>query len=123
MGGRIASQIASDPTVAREIEGLVLLGYPLHPPGKPTLLRAKHLPRIECPILFVQGARDAFGSEEELVPIVNPLSRAEVFFVAGGDHSFKVPKKSGIAQSEVFASIEDKVARWIGAHSARVEAS
>ncbi len=60
MGGRIASQVAAaDPD---GIAGLVFLGYPLHPPGRPDKLRSKHLPAIRAPMLFVQGSRDAFGT-------------------------------------------------------------
>src|SRR5215470_626045 len=64
MGGRIASQVvAAD---AGGVAGLVFLGYPLHPPGKPEQLRSRHLPMIKVPMLFVQGSRDAFGTPAEL---------------------------------------------------------
>ncbi len=122
MGGRIASQVASDPQVAHGLRGLILLGYPLHPPKKPTQLRSQHLPQIEAPMLFVQGARDPFGTEEELRPIVRRLDRAEVFVVPLGDHSFAVPKKSGLTQAAVFASIENEIVRFIGAHARRATA-
>jgi predicted alpha/beta-hydrolase family hydrolase len=72
MGGRIATQVAA--RGGGRMSGLVLLGYPLHPPGKPTLLRASHLPRIAVPMLFVQGSRDVFGTPEELRPIVERLA-------------------------------------------------
>ncbi len=109
MGGRIASQIASG---EKGFSGLVFLGYPLHPPGKLTQLRAKHLPGIESPMLFVQGSRDAFGTPEELRPVLAPLD-AEIFTVDGGDHSFKVPKSMGTTHDAVMAAVMDKVAVWI----------
>lgn len=112
MGGRIASQVAA--ASALDLAGLVFLGYPLHPPGKPDQLRSKHLGRIGAPMLFVQGSRDAFGTPEELQPIIRDLGRsAEIFVVEGGDHSFKVPKKIGIPQQQVYNVILDHVAQWL----------
>lgn len=67
MGGRIASQIAA---AGADAVGLILLGYPLHPPGKAGQTRAKHLTAIPCPMLFVQGARDPFGTPDELWPFL-----------------------------------------------------
>ena len=71
MGGRIASQVAA--TGIGQLAGLVFLGYPLHPPGKPDRLRAKHLSDIKAPMLFVQGSRDAFGTPDELRPIITKV--------------------------------------------------
>src|SRR6266702_2864919 len=77
MGGRIATQVAAgDPGLP--IAGLVLLGYPLHPPGRPAERRDKHLPAVGRPMLFVQGSRDAFGTPEELTPLVATLQPAPV---------------------------------------------
>jgi predicted alpha/beta-hydrolase family hydrolase len=91
MGGRIATQVAAGSDV--DVAGLVLLGYPLHPPGKPNQLRASHLPRVRAPMLFVQGSRDAFGTPAELAPIVERLpSRSRLFVIEGGDHSLALPK-------------------------------
>jgi predicted alpha/beta-hydrolase family hydrolase len=118
MGGRIASQIAAEG--AGDLLGLVFLGYPLHPPGKPQQLRDRHLPAIAAPMLFLQGARDAFGTPEELRPILARLrAPAEIYVVAGGDHSFKVPKSAGIAQAEVFAAMQAKIEAWLRAAAAR----
>jgi predicted alpha/beta-hydrolase family hydrolase len=112
MGGRIASQVAAKLSI--DLLGLVFLGYPLHPPGKPEQLRSKHLPRVRAPILFVQGSRDAFGTPEELGPVINGLEgRADLFIIDGGDHSFKVAKKAGIPQQQVYASILDHVTDWL----------
>jgi predicted alpha/beta-hydrolase family hydrolase len=112
MGGRIASQVVAGGEGG--ILGLVFLGYPLHPPGRPDELRDKHLARIEAPMLFVQGSRDAFGTPEELAPVLARLGgRARIHVVEGGDHSFHVPKKGGAPQVEVDASIVDVVFEWI----------
>jgi uncharacterized protein len=114
MGGRIASQVVAG---GEAVAGLVFLGYPLHPPGRPDELRDKHLPRIEAPMLFVQGSRDAFGTPEELAPVLARLGgRARIHVVEGGDHSFHVPKKGGTPQAEVDATIVDAVAEWITSH-------
>jgi predicted alpha/beta-hydrolase family hydrolase len=110
MGGRIASQVAA--AGVGELAGLVFLGYPLHPPGKPEQVRSKHLPLIKAPLLFVQGAKDAFGTTEELRPIAKKL-KARVFEIEGGDHSFKVPKNANLSQPEVYAAIQDEVVSWL----------
>src|SRR5260370_33824527 len=85
MEGRIATEVAAR-TGLGAIAGLVLLGYPLHPPGKPAQLRAAHRPKVPDPMLFVQGSRDGFGTPDELRPIVEPLAGARLFVVAGGDY-------------------------------------
>jgi uncharacterized protein len=112
MGGRIATQIAAlDPDLP--IAGLVLLGYPLHPPGKPAERRDKHLSAIRRPMLFVQGTRDPFGSPAELKPALDPLDPApRVYAVDGGDHSFKVPRK-GATQAAVHADVQRTIVDWI----------
>jgi predicted alpha/beta-hydrolase family hydrolase len=112
MGGRIASQVAA--IDATGIDGLVFLGYPLHPPGRLDKLRDEHLPKIKAPMLFVQGSRDAFGREDEIrTTIKKHRLQAEVYAVASGDHSFKVPK-SVAPQQKVYEDLMDEVARWCG---------
>ena len=112
MGGRIATQVAAHPDV--DVDGLVLLGYPLHPPGKPTQLRTAHLPDVRAPMLFVQGSRDAFGTREELEPVVAPLSSgSRLFVIEGGDHSFATPKKSGMSPEQTRELVADEIARFI----------
>ncbi len=112
MGGRIASQVAA--AGVGDLAGLVFLGYPLHPPGKPEKLRSEHLSLIQSPMLFVQGSRDAFGTADELRPIVKKLSaRATLHVVEGGDHSLKVPKTAGVTQEEVYKTVQDEIARWL----------
>ncbi len=112
MGGRIASQVVA--SAPDGIAGLVLLGYPLHPPGRPDKPRTKHLAAIRAPMLFVQGSRDAFGTPEELAPVIRDLlAPAEVRVVEGGDHSFKVPKRASPPQDEVYESVLDDIDRWL----------
>jgi uncharacterized protein len=110
MGGRIASQVAA---AGADVAGLVLLGYPLHPPGQPEKLRTKHLPAIKVPMLFVQGSRDAFGTPDELRPVLERLAApVDLCVVEGGDHSYKVPKKL-MPQDQVFEFVLDEVDRWL----------
>src|SRR6195256_4028814 len=98
---RIASQVAA--ASALDVEGLVFLGYPLHPPGRADQLRAKHLLDIPVPMLCVQGSRDAFGSPDELRPIIKELKApADLYVVEGGDHSFKVLKRAVLDRIELW---------------------
>ena len=114
MGGRIASHVAAQGT--DDLSGLVYLGYPLHPPGRPEQRRDKHLPDIPQPMLFVQGTRDLFGTADEiraLLPGLNP--HAKLYEIADGDHSFKVRVKiTGRTQDAVLAAIYDEVAAFVG---------
>jgi uncharacterized protein len=112
MGGRIASQIAA--AGVPDVDGLVFLGYPLHPPGKVDQLRAKHLSDITVPMLFVQGSRDAFGTPDELLPILKELKApADLYVVDGGDHSFKVLKRAGITQEDAYKAVLDRIELWL----------
>src|SRR5262249_14513976 len=113
MGGRIASQVAAAAD-QESIAGLVFLGYPLHPPGRPDKLRSKHLPDIRAPMLFVQGSRDAFGTPEELRAVLGGLEvAADLCVVEDGDHSFKVPKRSSVPQDQVYEFVLDEIVRWL----------
>jgi hypothetical protein len=115
MGGRMASHVAArHAEAAGPLAGLVLLGYPLHPPGRPEQRRDAHLPLVTTPMLFVQGTRDAFGTPEELRPVLAPLAgRATVLPVEQGDHSFVVPRGAGRRTAEVHAAIQDAIAAWM----------
>jgi len=115
MGGRIATQVAaSDPALA--LSGLVLFGYPLHPPGKPDQRRDKHLPSIKLPMLFVQGSRDPFGTPAELSPILAALEpKATLHVVEGGDHSFKIARADAARQAAVLIDIERRIVEWMAA--------
>lgn len=66
MGGRICSMAVADGRISQPVAGLVLISYPLHPPGRPDRLRVDHLPRLTCPVLFVSGTNDTFGTPDEL---------------------------------------------------------
>lgn len=111
MGGRMASHVAAQGTAG--LAGLVFLGYPLHPPGRPQQRRDAHLPAIREPMLFVQGERDAFGTAEEIRALLPGLSAASsLHVVPSGDHSFKVPAKGGLSQPAVEREVVEAVARW-----------
>jgi predicted alpha/beta-hydrolase family hydrolase len=113
MGGRIASHIAAgeDPV---EVDGLVFLGYPLHPPGRPERVRDGHLYEITAPMLFVEGTRDPFCPLETLQRVLAKVhAPAEVAVIEDGDHSFKVRKSSGRSTEDALQEVIDAVARWI----------
>jgi uncharacterized protein len=112
MGGRIATQLAA--AGAGELLGLVLLGYPLHPPGKPAQQRAQHLAAIATPLLIVQGARDNFGTPEELRAVVPAIpASVTLHVVADADHSLKVPKKAEVPQERAHHEVQDAIAEWL----------
>jgi predicted alpha/beta-hydrolase family hydrolase len=120
MGGRMASHVLSDPGhPLSAVVGLVLLGYPLHPPGQPDKLRVAHLPALATPTLVVQGSTDAFGTEEEVRrAFAAAPGPVDWLIVRGGDHSFKVPRRGGQTQAEVGRRVHDTVAAWVRARSA-----
>jgi predicted alpha/beta-hydrolase family hydrolase len=119
MGGRIASQVATAELTfldGRDIPlaGLVLLGYPLHPPGNPEKIRDEHLKDIRVPMLFCQGARDTFGTRDEIRAVIKRLRlEATLYPIEGGDHSFKVPKSLGVPQEQVYGDVMAEIARWL----------
>ncbi len=115
LGGRIASEAVSmGGDEVSDVEGLVVLGYPLHPLGKPKTSRAKHFGDLRVPILIVQGTRDPFGTPEELRPLLASLPRgSEIHAVEGGDHSFLVGRRGHPTQGAVESSALDEIARWI----------
>jgi uncharacterized protein len=111
MGGRISSQVASQGVEG--VSGLVFLGYPLHPPGRPEQRRDAHLPAIAQPMLFVQGSRDAFGTADEIRALLPALQQATLHEVSGGDHSFKVSGRGAAKADAVLGAVLDVVQRWI----------
>jgi predicted alpha/beta-hydrolase family hydrolase len=111
MGGRIASQVASQGCPG--LAGLVFLGYPLHPPGKPEQRRDAHLPAIAEPMLFVQGSRDAFGTSDEIRELLPRLQHATLHELSGGDHSFKVSGRGAPKPETVHGEILEVVRNWI----------
>lgn len=130
MGGRIASHVAAGES-AESLSGLIFLGYPLHPPGKPDQLRAAHLAKIRAPMLFIQGARDPFGTPDELRPILDRLQApVTLHVVENGDHSLAPPKRRRALDrfdqldrldqvdqvhqvDEVYNQIQDAIVAWI----------
>jgi hypothetical protein len=115
MGGRIATQVAAADD-GLPLKGLVLLGYPLHPPGQSDRLRDAHLPGVARPMLFVQGTRDTFGTPDELAPILARVSPAPTMHaVSGGDHSFKVSGRDKGKQTAVYEEIQNAITRWMSA--------
>jgi predicted alpha/beta-hydrolase family hydrolase len=112
MGGRIATHIAAADS-ALPIEGIALLGYPLHPPGKPEQRRDKHLPAIKRPMLIVQGSRDAFGTPPEFESVLRAVPSATLHVVNGGDHSFKISKRDPVAQAAVYGDVQKTIVQWM----------
>jgi predicted alpha/beta-hydrolase family hydrolase len=108
MGGRIASMVADEAGAC----GLVCLGYPFHPPGKPERLRTAHLAELSTPALFVQGERDSFGTREEVEGFrLSP--RIRFVWMEAGDHSFKPPARSGRTEADNFAAAMAAVCEFL----------
>lgn len=111
MGGRIASHLAAQ---GEDVAGLVLLGYPLHPPSRPTQRRVAHLKEIACPILFISGTRDTFCQTTLLKQTLKRLgSLATLHLIEGADHSFIVPKQLGRTTKDVWCEITSVAATWL----------
>ncbi len=114
-GGRMTSQAQAIEPMAG-VQGLAFLGFPLHPAGKPGVERAEHLERVDVPMLFVSGDRDALAELDLLTPVVESLgSRATLHLVAHADHSFKVAKASGRTSADSEAEALDTLAGWVSA--------
>jgi len=111
MGGRMSTHVAAQKGVAA-ISGILLLGYPLHPPGRPDQRRDAHLPDIAEPMLFIQGGKDTFGTGEEIRALLPRLQRATLHEIAGGDHSFRVPGGK-IPTQQAFVEVLDTGADWM----------
>jgi uncharacterized protein len=112
-GGRMTSQAQADEPLPG-IRGLVFLGFPLHPAGKPGTERAGHLERVKVPMLFVSGDRDALAEFDLLRSVVSGLGeRATLHLVKHADHSFKVAAKSGRTSAETEAEALDALAGWL----------
>jgi predicted alpha/beta-hydrolase family hydrolase len=112
-GGRMASMAVAE---GMDVAGLVFLGYPLHPPGKPDRLRDEHLYGLTLPMLFLQGTRDPFATPDLLDGVVERIgSSAVVQWTEGGGHSFEV---AGVKRSaaEVGASLAPAVTEFLRAH-------
>jgi predicted alpha/beta-hydrolase family hydrolase len=119
-GGRMTSQAQAESPLPG-VRGLIFLGFPLHPPGKPSDERAKHLFEIHIPMLFLQGDRDEFAKLNLLQSLMDQLdSRATLKLFPSADHSFHVPARTGKKDAEVMAQVLDEIKEWTHAVLQRV---
>jgi predicted alpha/beta-hydrolase family hydrolase len=113
MGGRMTSQLMAEAAHA-DVRGLVFLGFPLHPAGKPGRSRADHLASVHAPMLFLQGTRDTLADLDLVRDEIAGLGeRATLHVVEGGDHSFDVLKRSGRTRDQVRDELADTIAAWL----------
>lgn len=116
-GGRMTSQAQAIAPLAG-VRGLAFLGFPLHPAGKPSDTRARHLSDVHIPMLFIQGTRDKLAELPLLEPIVKQLGKsASLHLVEEADHSFHVPARSGRNDRDAMSEIVGALSAWIGANS------
>jgi predicted alpha/beta-hydrolase family hydrolase len=114
MGGRYCSLVAADPDDPVPALGLVLLGYPLHPSGKPDQLRVEHFPRLHVPCLFISGTRDSLAGREELAAAARTIPGPVSFhWLEGADHAYRPLKATGRSADDVVAEVADVAARWV----------
>ncbi|MCO7226756.1 YqiA/YcfP family alpha/beta fold hydrolase [Pleionea sp. CnH1-48] len=112
MGGRVATLVAEHP----KVRGVIVLGYPFHPVGKPDKLRTEHLGRFEKPLLIAQGERDTFGTKEE-VSSYSLDTTIQFCWLPDGDHSLKPRKRSGIDYADNMNLAAQTIATFIQDHS------
>jgi uncharacterized protein len=113
MGGRMTSMTVAQHSLPG-VRGLVFFGFPLHPPGKPSVERAEHLSKVQVPMLFLQGTRDALADLTLLRPVCRQLgSRATLHIEEGADHSFHVMKSSGMTNSDKLLRIVEVMLEWL----------
>ena len=116
-GGRMTSTAAAESPLDR-VRGLVFLGFPLHPPGRPGAARAANLDSVTVPMLFLQGTRDTLAALDLMRPVCDHLgARATLHVVEGADHSFGVLKRSGRTNAEVVAELASAISTWIAGNS------
>lgn len=112
-GGRMTSQTQAASPLSG-VRGLVFLGFPLHPAGKPSDDRAAHLSEVDVPMLFLQGSRDELASLDLLRPVIQQLgARAALRVFDDADHSFHVPARSGRKDAQVLDEVLGALAAWI----------
>jgi uncharacterized protein len=110
-GGRMGSHfIAENPTTCAK--GIVYFGFPLHAPGRDSKDRAAHLSKIQLPQLFIQGVNDKLANIEMMREVVADISNATLIEIEHADHSFNVPKKSGLTKAEVLTRLVDEIDAW-----------
>jgi uncharacterized protein len=113
-GGRMTSTAQAERPLDGVV-GLAFLGFPLHPPGKPSVARAEHLFQVKVPMLFLQGTRDEFAELELLTGVSDKLGdQATLHLIEEGDHSFKVPKRTGKTPGQVMGELADAIVAWAG---------
>lgn len=111
MGGRVASMVEAE---GRTADGLLLFGYPLHPPGQLEKLRKDHLPLIQTPTLQLNGTNDDFCTKEIMDAIASPLApRWRLTWIEGADHSYSVKRSSGRTRRDVEADIAQALSAWL----------
>lgn len=121
MGGRVATlfasqQLASEPSCSSTVPGVVVAGYPFHPPKTPHKLRLEHWPAITCPMLILQGERDPFGRQEEVAGYALPAN-AQLSWLKDGDHDFKPRRVSGLTQTVLIDEATQVAASFVRAYS------
>lgn len=112
MGGRVASMVADEMHAAGRVAGLLCLGYPFHPPGRPGQLRTRHLAQLATPALICQGTRDPFGTRAEVAGYAL-ADRIEILWLEDGDHDLK-PRRSvsGFTAADHMGTVAARVAAW-----------
>ena len=117
MGGRMTSLAAAEGRL-EGVRGIVFLGFPLHPAGRPGVERAAHLSAVRLPMLFLQGTRDTLADLTRLTPICERLgARAQLRLIDGADHGFHVLKRSGRSDADVIEELATEVARFMSEHA------
>jgi predicted alpha/beta-hydrolase family hydrolase len=112
MGGRAASMLAAD---GFSCDGLILLAYPLHPPGQQDKLRDAHLPQISAPVLCFNGTRDEFCEPDLMKRVLTTVkTRWTMHWIDGADHSFHVLKRSGRTDADVMEEVRQTTVNWLG---------
>ncbi len=113
MGGRVASMVADQLYTNGRIAGLLCLGYPFHPPGRPDQLRTAHLATLATPALICQGTRDEFGAREEIARYA--LAKTiDILWLEDGDHDLKPRKRiSGFSTSDHLQTVAEAVRTWV----------
>ena len=112
-GGRMTSQAQANAPL-QGVRGLAFLGFPLHPAGRPSQDRARHLFAVQIPMLFLQGTRDALATLDQLQPLCDAIgARATLKLFQDADHSFHVPARTGRTDAQVRGEMLDALAAWI----------
>jgi predicted alpha/beta-hydrolase family hydrolase len=113
MGGRMTTLAAAQGRLAPAVKGVVLYGFPLHPAGKPSIDRARHLSSVPCPMLFVQGGRDRLAEVSLLRPVLEALGpKARLYVLPEADHAFAVPARSGFRSQDVYRLLAEWTYEW-----------